>query len=431
MRTAMDAALPPGPREPSALQTLEWIARPTAFLRRCAAAYGEAFTIRLAFDDAPLVLVWHPEAVRAVYAAAPSVALRGASPGPLRPVAGPRSILFADGDEHLRIRRLMLASFHGERIAAYRAVTREVALEHLARWPRGRPVAALGLMQDLTLDVILRAVFGTSDERLATDIRDTLGVARSLPRAAAMALAQRDLGPRSPWGAFLRRMAVVDEQLMALIARRRAAGGGGDDILSQLLAAGLGDAELRDHLVTLLAAGHETTAGSLAWALERLARAPEVYARVRAGDEAWIDAVVKETLRIRPVLTVAPRKLAAPLRVDGLELPAGVHVAPCIYLVHRREDLYPDARAWRPQRWLGAAPPESFAWIPFGGGVRRCLGAAFATMEMAEVLRLVAERLDVAPVDARGERMRRRGITLQPGRGARVVLSDASSASSS
>jgi cytochrome P450 len=430
----MDAALPPGPREPAALQTLEWVARPTAFLRRCAAAHGEAFTIRLAFDDAPLVLVWHPEAVRAVYAADPAVAQRGASPGPLRPVAGPRSILFADGAEHLRIRRLMLASFHGERIAGYRAVTRDVALEHLARWPRGRPVAALGLMQDLTLDVILRAVFGTSDERLATDIRDTLAVGRSLPRAAAMALAQRDLGPRSPWGAFLRRMAVVDEQLMALIARRRAAGGAGDDILAQLLAAGLDDAELRDHLVTLLAAGHETTAGSLAWALERLARAPEVFARVRAGDEAWIDAVIKETLRIRPVLTVAPRKLAAPLRVNGLELPAGVHVAPCIYLVHRREDLYPDARAWRPQRWLGAAPPESFAWIPFGGGVRRCLGAAFATMEMAEVLRVVAERLDVAPAEARGERMRRRGITLQPGRGARVVLSDASwpaSASSS
>jgi cytochrome P450 len=426
----MDAALPPGPREPAALQTLEWVARPTAFLRRCAAAHGEAFTIRLAFDDAPLVLVWHPEAVRAVYAADPSVAQRGASPGPLRPVAGPRSILFADGAEHLRIRRLMLAAFHGERIAGYRAVTRDVALEHLARWPRGRPVPALGLMQDLTLDVILRAVFGTSDERLAADIRDTLAVARSLPRAAAMALAQRDLGPRSPWGAFLRRMAVVDEQLMALIARRRAAGGGGDDILAQLLAAGLDDAELRDHLVTLLAAGHETTAGSLAWALERLARAPDVFARVRAGDEAWIDAVIKETLRIRPVLTVAPRKLAAPLRVDGLELPAGVHVAPCIYLVHRREDLYPEAGAWRPQRWLGAAPPESFAWIPFGGGVRRCLGAAFATMEMAEVLRVVAERVDIAPVEARGERMRRRGITLQPGRGARVVLSEPSSPSS-
>jgi cytochrome P450 family 135 len=218
---------------------------------------------------------------------------------------------------------------------------------------------------------------------------------------------------------------------MALIAHRRSAGAGGNDVLAQLLAAGLDDAELRDHLVTLLAAGHETTAGSLAWALERLARAPAVLARVRAGDEAWIDGVIKETLRIRPVLTVAPRKLAAPLRVDGLDLPAGVHVAPCIYLVHRREDLYPDARTWRPDRWLGAAPPESFAWIPFGGGVRRCLGAAFATMEMAEVLRVVAERLDLSPAHARGERMRRRGITLQPGHGARVVLSDACAASSS
>jgi cytochrome P450 family 135 len=426
----MDAALPPGPREPAALQTLEWVARPTAFLRRCAAAHGEAFTIRLAFDDAPLVLVWHPDAVRAVYAASPDVARRGASPGPLRPVAGPRSILFADGEPHLRIRRLMLPAFHGERIAAYREVVREVAGAHVAAWPRERPVEALGLMQELTLEVILRAVFGTDDPRLAIDIRATLGVAGSLPRAVAMSLAQRDLGPYSPWGAFIRRMAVVDEQLMALIARRRAAGAGGDDVLGQLLAAGLDDGELRDHLVTLLAAGHETTAGSLAWAVERLARAPAALQRVRDGDEAWIDAVVKETLRIRPVLTVAPRKLAAPLRVDGLELPAGVHVAPCIYLVHRREDLYPDPAAWRPERWLGAGAPESFAWIPFGGGVRRCLGAAFATMEMAEVLRMVATHLDLRPVEGRAERMRRRGVTLQPGRGARVVLSDATSSAS-
>jgi cytochrome P450 len=427
----MDAALPPGPREPAALQTLEWVVRPTAFLRRCAAAHGEAFTIRLAFDDAPLVLVWHPDAVRTVYSASPAVALRGASPGPLRPVAGPRSILFADGEPHLRIRRMMLPAFHGERIAAYREVVHDVAAAHVAAWPRHRPVEALALMQELTLEVILRAVFGTDDERMAADIRATLGVAGSLPRAAAMSLVQRDLGPYSPWGAFVRRMAIVDEQLMALIARRRAEGAAGGDILGQLLEAGLDDAEVRDHLVTLLAAGHETTAGSLAWAIERLARAPRALARVRAGDDAWIDAVVKETLRIRPVLTVAPRKLAAPLRVDGLELPAGVHVAPCIYLVHRREDLYPDAAAWRPERWLVAGAPESFAWIPFGGGVRRCLGAAFATMEMAEVLRVVAGALDLAPAQARSERMRRRGITLQPGRGARVVLSDASSRPSS
>jgi cytochrome P450 family 135 len=423
--------LPPGPREPAALQTLEWVVRPTAFLRRCADAYGEAFTIRLSFDDAPLVLVWHPETVRAVYGASPEVARRGASPSPLRPVAGPHSILLADGDEHLRIRRLMLPPFHGDRVATYRAVVGEVAAEHVARWPRGQPVAALGLMQELTLAVILRAVFGTDDPRLAADIRATLAVANSLPRAAAMSLAQRDLGPRSPWGAFIRRMAVVDEQLMALIGRRRREGADGGDVLGQLMAAGIGDAELRDHLVTLLAAGHETTAGSLAWAIERLARAPDALSRLRDGDEAWTDAVIKETLRIRPVLTVAPRKLAAPLRVNGLELPAGVHVAPCIYLVHRREDLYPDAGAWRPERWLGAGAPESFAWIPFGGGVRRCVGAAFATMEMAEVLRIVASELDLAPAAPRAERMRRRGLTLQPGSGARVVLSDASSRASS
>jgi cytochrome P450 len=428
----LPAGLPPGPREPAAVQTLEWVARPTAFLRRCAARHGEAFTIRLAFDDAPLVLVWHPDAVRAVYAADPAVARRGASPGPLRPVAGERSILFADGDEHLRIRRHMLPAFHGERMAAYRAVVRAVAEEHVGRWPRGRPVEALPLTRELTLAVILRAVFGTDDARLAADIRATLGIVGSLPRMAAMSLTQRHLGPRSPWGAFTRRMAVVDEQLMALIAARRAAGAGGDDVLGQMLAAGLDDAELRDHLVTLLAAGHDTTAGSLAWALERLARAPAAHARLRAGDEAWLDAVIKETLRIRPVLTVAPRKLAAPLRLDGLALPAGVHVAPCIYLVHRREDLYPGATAWRPERWLGDRPPESFAWIPFGGGVRRCLGAAFATMEMAEVLRVMAARLDVGPDPGarRGERMRRRGVTLQPGRGARVVLSDARSCAS-
>jgi cytochrome P450 len=425
------AGLPPGPREHPALQTLEWVVRPTAFLRRCAAAHGEAFTVRLAFDDAPLVLVWHPDAVRAIHTASPSVAQRGGSPGPLRPVAGPKSILLADGEEHLRIRRLMLAPFHGDQVAAYRPIVGDLTAEHLARWPRGRPVSALALMQALTLAVILRAVFGTDDARLAADIRSTLGVATSLPRAAAMSLVQRDLGPRSPWGAFMRRMAVVDEQLMALIARRREAGGDGGDALGQLIAAGLDDAELRDHLVTLLAAGHETTAGSLAWAIERLARAPDVLAHLRAGDEAWVDAVVKETLRVRPVLTVAPRKLAEPLAIDGRELPAGVHVAPCIYLVHRREDLYPDARLWRPQRWLGAETAESFAWIPFGGGVRRCLGAAFATMEMAEVLRVVAARLHVSPATPRGERMRRRGLTLQPGRGAEVVLSDVSSRASS
>ena len=191
-----------------------------------------------------------------------------------------------------------------------------------------------------------------------------------------------------------------------------------------LIAAGMDDAELRDHLVTLIAAGHDTTAGALGWAIERLARDRAALARVRAGDEPFLDAVVRETLRVRPVLTVAPRRLDAPLRVGAHTLPAGVHVAPCIYLVQRRGELYPEPAAWRPERWLDGAP-DGFAWIPFGGGVRRCLGAAFATMEMREVLRAIVARLDLAPDRPAGERMRRRGVTLQPGRGARVVLTDA------
>ncbi|MGZ4270949.1 MAG: cytochrome P450 [Solirubrobacteraceae bacterium] len=419
-------ALPPGPREPAALQTLEWLARPTALLRRCAGRYGEAFTLRLTFDDAPLVLVWHPAAVRAVYGADPAVARRSGSPGPLAPVAGPHSILFADGEEHLRIRRLMLAAFGRERMAGYRAIVRDAAERAVGSWPRGRPVQMLAAMQELTLDVVLRVVFGTADARLAADVRDTLATTRSLPRMAALSLTAGRRGPGSPWHGFLARVSAIDAQLDALVAARRATGAG-DDVLGALIDAGLGDAEIRDHLVTLVAAGHETTAGSLAWAAERLARAPGGLARIHAGDAAWLDAVIKETLRIRPVLTVAPRKLAAPLEVGPHRLPAGVHVAPCIYLVHRRADLYPEPERWAPERWLAARPPDSFAWIPFGGGVRRCLGAAFATMEMEEVLRALAARVDLSPAGpVRGERMRRRGITLQPGGGARVVLSGAS-----
>jgi cytochrome P450 len=416
----MEPALPPGPREPAALQTLEWVARPTAFLRRCAARHGDAFTIRLSFDDAPLVLVWHADAVRAVHGAGPDVARRGGSPGPLALVAGERSIVLADDEEHLRVRRLMLAPFHGERMAAAAPLVRALAEERVAAWPRGRPVALLGELQALTLDVILRLVLGVRDPALAAEIRATLGVASSLPRLAAMGVVPRDLGPRSPWGAFRARLRGVEASLRAVVDERRAHPG--DDVLSGLIAAGCDDDELRDHLVTLLAAGHETTAGALAWAVERLARAPAVAAALRAGDEELLDGVVRETLRLRPVLTVAPRRLAAPLDVGSRVLPAGVHVAPCIYLVHRRADLYPDPLAWRPERWRGVGSPDGATWLPFGGGVRRCVGAAFALMEMREVLRVLVARLALAPERPAGERMRRRGVTLQPGRGARVVL---------
>ena len=315
--------LPPGPREPSSAQTLEWVLRPTALLRRCAAAHGEAFTLRLRFDDAPLVLVWSLQAVRDVWAADPAILRAGESPGPLGAIAGRRSILVADGAEHLRMRRLMLPPFHGERMAALRGEVEAIAGRAVARWPRDRPVALLGELQRLTLDVILRAAFGVRDERLAAEIRATLALATSLPRLAAMSVTP--LG----WRAFRRRLAVVDAALRALIAERRARAGEGTDILSLLLATRderdrpLDDEEVRDHLVTLIAAGHDTTAGAAAWAVERLARRPEWVARLRDGDGAQLDAVARETLRVRPVLTMTSRKLAAPLRVGDRVLPGG------------------------------------------------------------------------------------------------------------
>jgi cytochrome P450 len=433
--------LPPGPREPAALQTIEWALRPTALLRRCAARHGEAFTLRLSFNDAPMVCVWSPRAVADVFAAPPDVLRSGESPGPLRPVAGPHSILLADGAEHLRMRRLMLPPFHRERLRALRGHVAARAAAAVEAWPAGRPVPLLGEVQRLALGIALDAILGADARGLEAPIRATLDRVRSAPRVAAMSLVQRDLGPLSPWGAFLRDVRAVDEALGAVIACRRAAGAEAGaaarrrDVLDDLLAARdqdggpLADRELRDHVVTLLAAGHETSAGAAAWAFERLARAPGWAARVRAGDGAALDAVVHETLRLRPVLTVASRRLAAPLRVGDLALPAGVHVAACLYLVQRHPALWPRAAEWRPERWLGpdAPRPEAPGWAPFGGGVRRCIGAAFALMELREIVRAVVARWDLAPAGVREERMRRRGVTLQPERGATVVLRPASS----
>jgi len=246
----------------------------------------------------------------------------------------------------------------------------------------------------------------------------------------ALATVQRDLGPRSPWGEFRRAVAEVDVLLEQVIAQARSRGDD-ESILALLMSARHedgsppSDAELRDQLVTLLAAGHETTAGSLAWALERLARHPAVLERLRAelaaGEEAYLDAAVKEVLRTRPVLSIAARKLAAPFTVGGWELPPGVHVAPCIYLAHRRPEPWPDPTSFRPERFLAGAP-DPYTWIPFGGGVRRCVGAAFATMEMTEVLRAVVTRVDLSAVRRGGERMVRRGVTLTPSGKGRLVV---------
>jgi cytochrome P450 family 135 len=420
--------LPPGPRAPAAWQTVAWIMRPAAFLQRVHDRFGDPVTIRTYWMDEPMVLFSHPDAVREVFRLPPAIAPAGQSWEFLRPFAGPHSILVLDGEEHLRERRLIQTPFHGERMRAFTPTVAELARRELSSW-NGR-VVALERMKHLTLETILRVVFGARGEREAAQLRDavhaTLDAVRSMPRMLAMALVQRDLGPHSPWGRFRLAVERFDALLLDVMARRRA-DPGGDSMLALLLEQRdengnpPTDRHLRDQLVALLAAGHDTSAAALAWAFERLARHPTVLARLREGDPAYLDAVVKEVLRVRPALTVAPRRLLMPARIAGRTLPAGVHVAACLWLALRREDLWPQAAAFRPDRRLEDPPPNPAPWIPFGGGVRRCAGAPFAEMEMREVLRAAAD-LTIRPVRPEPERARRSALVVTPHRGGEVLV---------
>ena len=411
----MEGVLPPGPKEPAALQTVEWIARPTAFLRRCRARHGDPFTVHVAWADAPMVLVADPGEIRRIFAADDSQLHGGASSTVLEPFAGPTSILLTHGPEHLRRRRELLPAFHGEALTAWRETVAAMARAEVAAWPEGE-LRALPRMQALTLDVILRLVLGPVERpQLRAAIRRALDMTASLPRLVAMSLYRG-----RTWSAFMRAVADVDALLELELDR---GGHPEGSLLAVLGAAGISREELRDQVVTVLAAGHETTAGSLAWALERLAHHPQAQARVRDGDDAYLDAVVKEVLRVRPVLSIAARRVVAPFEVGGHVLPAGVHVAPCIYLAHRRPEAWPEPTAFRPERFLGTAP-EPGTYLPFGGGVRRCAGAAFAALELREVLRAVLARFALAPGGRdpiSTERMIRGSVTLRPARGGTVL----------
>jgi cytochrome P450 len=359
----------------------------------------------------------------------PAIAPAGQSWEFLRPFAGQHSILLLDGEEHLRERRLMRGPFHGERMRAFAPMIGGLARAELACWS-GR-VVALERMRELTLEIILRVVFGARDDREVAALRGVIDGAletvRSLPWVLAMAVVRKDLGPRSPWGRFRIAVERFDATLFELLARRRAEPDQDGSMLSLLLAQRdeqgnpPGDRHLRDQLVALLVGGHDSSAASLAWAFERLARHPDVQARLRESDPAYLEAVVKEVLRSRPALTIAPRLLLEPVEIAGHAIPAGVQVAACLWLACRREDLWVGASEFRPERWLGDGPaPNPMSWIPFGGGVRRCAGAPFAEMEMREVLRAAAG-LTLRPGTTEPERARRSMLVLVPHRGAEVL----------
>ena len=429
------ASLPPGPRAPSWLQTMSWWARPVPFFERCRARHGRRFTIRL-LATPPFVMLADPGEVREVFTAPAEALHPGSGARILEPVIGRNSVILLDEDAHLAQRRLMLPAFHGEQVARLARVMTEVAAAEVDRWPRDQPVALLPRLQALTLEVILRTVFGLEEgerlERLREHLTNVLAVGAS--PVSMLPPLQRDLGPGSPWRRFVRMRAVVDAELFALIDERRAHTGERDDVLSLLLGARHEDGspmsaqELRDELMTLLVAGHETTASQLAFAFERLVRTPDVLARltdeVAAGDgDAYLTATVQETLRRRPVLpNAAPRLVMEEIEVGGWRYPTGVCLVPNAYLVHHDPSIYPEPYAFRPERFL-EQPPGTYTWIPFGGGRRRCLGAAFATVEMKIVLRTVLERAQPRVTgDGRLEVSRRRSITLSPRGGAEVVL---------
>jgi cytochrome P450 len=421
---------------PGALQAVRYAREPLGFLIGLHRRYGDVFTVSFPFFDR-LVYVADPALVKELFTGSPQQFHAGeANATVLEPALGPNSVLTLDEGPHMRQRKLLLPPFHGERIDRYGDLIREITMREMERWPVGEPFALRPHTQRITLAVIMRAVFGVYDEeRLARLARLIDEFSSRVNSVVAFPALQRDLGRWSPWGRFVRARSALDEFVYEEIALRRAeveAGAGDrDDVLSLLLGARdedgnpMSDEELRDELVTVIGAGHETTATGLAWAMERVLRTPRALERLRdsvaAGEEDYLDATIKETLRTRPVIVDVARKLTAPAEIGGYEVPAGQFLLAAIAAIHYREDLFPDPERFLPERFLDRRA-DTYAWIPFGGGVRRCIGASFAEFEMRVVLRAFMERADLRAASPEPERIRVRNITLAPGKGSRVVL---------
>jgi cytochrome P450 len=427
--------LPPEPKSSPLVQTLRWSLRPLPFMQECREKIGDSFAVKFVGFERPMVMISDPAAIKALY----TEREHGLPPGRnivLEPILGSRSLLLLEGSEHLARRKVMLPPFHGERMRSYEPLLAEIVDAEIDSWPLGEEFRIHPRMQAITLELILRVVFGVAEgprlERLRVVLTKVLEETAS-PFTQLIGLATRRFGSRGPWAKFEGQLKAVDELLYEEIAERRAAGGleQRDDILSALMLAhfedggAMTDTELRDQLMTLLLAGHETTATALAWTFDLLLRHPRELGRLRdsleAGEDEYMRAVISESLRLRPVVPLAGRRLAKDLVADGLDLPAGTDVTPAIWLAHTRADVYPEPYAFRPERFL-EDPPETYAWVPFGGGIRRCLGAAFAEFEMRIVLRKVLGRCELHKASPAPEKIGRRNITLSPKHGTPVVV---------
>jgi cytochrome P450 family 135 len=427
--------LPPEPKSSPLVQTLRWSFRPLPFMQEAREKYGDNFSVKFLTFERPMVMISDPAAIKALY----MERSHGLPPGReiiLTPIVGPRSLLVTEGADHLAHRKLMLPPFHGERMRSYQPLVEEIVDREIDSWPLGEEFPIHRRMQAITLEVILKVVFGVADgprfERLRTVLTQVLEETAS-PVAQLSGLASRRFGGRGPWAKFEKQLKLADDLLYAEIAEHRASGAyeERDDILSLMMQARfedgseMSDSDLRDQLMTLLLAGHETTATALAWTFDLLLRHRSSLLRLResleAGEEDYLRAVISESLRLRPVVPLAGRRLSVDLETENLHLPAGTDVTPAIWLTHTRAESYPEPFAFRPERFLDD-PPDTYAWIPFGGGIRRCIGAAFAEFEMRIALREVLTRCELHKASPAPEKIGRRNITLSPRAGTPVVV---------
>jgi cytochrome P450 len=420
--------MPPGPRIPRALQAVGWTQRPLPFLEQCQRRYGDTFTLRI-LHWGDWVLLCDPDDVKTVFTAGNAVGVDVANPM-LGPVLGPRSVMLLEEPEHMTRRKLMLPAFHGKSIEGDGEMMAEVARREVASWPVGEPFPLWPRMQAITQEVVMRAVFGSDADARLGRLRELLrGLTEWMNEPRNLTLLAT-FGPA--WivrsRQFRRAMEPVEDAVMEEVRRRRAEGEVREDVVSMLVGARYEDGspmseqDLRDELLTLLTDGPTST--SLAWTFERLLRNPDKMALARedvhSGDGTYLDAVIKETLRLCPPVPVIVRQLLEPMELGGYELPAGTTVAPCIHLIHRSEEFYPQAKRFIPERFIGRQP-GTYTWIPFGGGTRRCLAASYAELEMKRVLRTVFSEVDLRPVETRSERMRKSAISFSPDRRGLVI----------
>jgi cytochrome P450 len=440
----VDASAPPGVREtsggrppevplPRVLQTARFLVRPVPFFESWRRDLGETFAARL-IGPGDVVFVSDPESLKRLFSADRVNTIAPGRNIALRPLLGSRSLLLQEGEEHMRRRKLMLPPFHGRRMRAYESTIAEVTETAIAEWPLGTPFPLHPSMQAITLEVIMRAVFGVTDAARLDQLRDgLLAILGESASPTAIGLVMPGVRRLRRYRSFGERVADTDELLAAEIAERRGDPGldEREDILSMLIAArfddgsGMDDGELRDQLMTLLLAGHETTATGLAWTFDLLLHSPpaleRLLAELESGDDAYLDAVITESLRLRPVVPFTGRLLREPAMLGGFDLDAGTVVLAAIYMAHTNPDVYPEPFEFRPERFLPDGP-GTYSWVPFGGGTRRCIGAAFAQMEMHVALRTILGSARLAAADPEPDQLMRRNVTLSPRNGARAIV---------